>query len=196
LQTGAVILKKRRILLPVKTRTERRIIIEKDEKGIRAALTEDGEASEFLDHTSEHESAAGFIYVGLVEGVHKNGFAFVQIGHERNAFLNLNDNKDAPAAGSVKAGRAAAVQVSRDAFRDKGAYVTTKLTWPGRFFVIEQIQQINDIEQGQSKVSISKKITSETERERLMRIASELLERIPLPDKSIIIRTDAASGGA
>jgi ribonuclease G len=82
------------------------------------------------------------------------------------------------------------VQVSRDAFRDKGAYVTTKLTWSGRFFVIEQIQHTENIEQ--MLINVSKKITSETERERLIRKTEETLEDITLSNKSIIVRTDAA----
>jgi len=182
--------------MPVKLSAEWRIIIDKDENGSKAALAENGEPIEFMDTNQGKESASGNIYVGIVEAVNKNGFAFVDIGQERNAFLNLNDNKDTAAVGTVKAGHPVAVQVTRDACREKGAYVTTKLTWPGRFFVIEHIQQPENIDTELGRISISKKITSETERERLLRITGELLEKIALPDKNIIIRTDAANAAS
>jgi ribonuclease G len=179
--------------MPLKAKAERRIIIEKTENTVRAALVHDGEPIEFMDTGQGRESIAGNIYAGVVEGVNKNGFAFVDIGQERNAFLNLNDNKDADSSGLIKAGDSIAVQVTRDAYKDKGAYITTKLTWSGRFFVIEHVQHTDVIEH---TINISKKITSESERARLTRITEELLENIPLPNKNIIIRTDAAGAAS
>jgi ribonuclease G len=96
-------------------------------------------------------------------------------------------------AGLIKAGQPVAVQVTRDAYKDKGASVTTKITWPGRFFVIEKN---TETVARSTEISISKKITSEAERARLTRIANELLEQIELRNYSIIIRTDAANAAS
>lgn len=181
-------MKKRRILLPTLTGVKRRIILEVGENGAKAALIEENEPLEFITTQKNDEGAVdvGGIYVGIVEHVHKNGFAFVDIGAGKNAFLNLNDNKDTHSAQNVKAGKPLTVQVTKEAVREKGACVTTKLTWPGRFFVAETV-----ITDGRQEISVSKKITSEKERERLTAIAGELMERYPLGNRRLIIRTEA-----
>lgn len=178
-------MKNRRIIIPVKQDTERRIIIDTDENGVRAALLENGEPVEFMSSASGHESNVGNIYLARVETVTKSNFVFVDAGLERNAFLNLNDNKDADKAGHVKPGSVLAVQVQKDAIRDKGAYVSTRLTWPGRFFVVESIPE------GDGSISVSKKITAQRERDRLTSLAAELLSRCPMRRKNLIIRTEA-----
>lgn len=180
----------RRIIVPQICKVMRRIVIDKDEKCTRAALMEDADVAEFMDYGAGRESCIGEIYIGMVEAVTKSAFAFVDIGHERNAFLNLNDNKDRHMADRVKAGRPVAIQVTKDAYRDKGAYATTKLNWPGRFFVIETVSDAAD-----AGVNLSKKIDRADERERLMDITSALLAKnaADLANKRIVVRTDAAN---
>ena len=175
--------------MPQKSTAKGRIIIESDDKGIRAALTIDGEPYEFIDSIAGKESRIGSIYVGTVEAVTKSGFAFVDIGLERNAFLNLNDNKDAAIASTVKAGSLTAVQIVKDPYRDKGAAVTTKLTWPGRFFVIEKAQDAG------GEINVSKKIQDAPQRARLTRIVQGFFDqgKNDLAGKNIVIRTDAAN---
>ncbi|MDR1706065.1 MAG: ribonuclease E/G [Clostridiales bacterium] len=178
---------KKRIIMPaVKLNTIRRIILDTSGPQALGALTENGEPAEFISVSKERGSEVGNIYVGKVETVTKNGFAFVDIGLERNAFLNLNDYKEAANAESVKAGKPVIVQVTKDAYKEKGAGVTTRLTWLGRFFVVEP-------EGEDGSVSVSKKITDEKERERLAGVADSLLKAVGPKNKRVIVRTDAAN---
>ncbi|MCL2406413.1 MAG: ribonuclease E/G [Defluviitaleaceae bacterium] len=166
---------------------KRSIVIDVSEKGVRGALLDAGTSPnvlEFAGETSGRESLVGHIFVGKVAAVHKNGFSFIDLGMDRNAFLNLNDSKHNGVR--VREGQAIAVQIGRDAYKDKGASVTTALAYSGRFFVIT-----DRCDDEHPKIGVSKKIINQAERNRLVKVTDELLEKTNLSNRNITIRTDA-----
>lgn len=168
----------------------KRIIIDVKRDGFRAALLDGGEPVEFIcDKTGGEKPLPriGEIYLGTVESVTKNGFVFIDAGidFEKRFFLNLNDRREDGVR--LKNGDIAAVQVIKDASGGKGAYVTRKISCPGRFIVLEA----NPIPgSGGTGIAVSSKITDEVERKRLKGIVSGLLEN-SAADLSVIIRTEA-----
>ncbi len=109
----------------------------------------------------EFESISGNIYLGriskIVEGL--NG-AFVDIGRSRNAFLRLKDlnsryMKEILKKDKLSIGDKVLVQVKKDATRNKGPQVTTKIALPGRYVVYFPLNFAK---------GISRRITEKSER--------------------------------
>ncbi len=126
----------------------------------------------------------GNTYKGTVENVLPGmDAAFVNIGEKRNALLYMGDlvpeGTRATAIGDlVKPGQEVLVQVARPAVGGKGARVTTRLSFPGRYCIIITNSETS---------GVSKRIDSEEERGRLRRLADKLR---PL-DHGLIMRTEA-----
>ena len=164
----------------------RRIIVDKNpETGItRTALLQDARLVEILFAGAEN-AVAGNIYAGLVETILPSRFAFIDIGLEKSAFLDLDDKREAglyrDGALQIKPGQTVLVQALKDPAGEKGAYVTSHLGFRGRFGVLSKIL-------GQHpQIGVSRKIESAEERKRLQKIA-----KAHLPDNAeIVIRTNA-----
>jgi len=141
----------------------------------------------------EKERSEGDIYLGSVQNILPGMNAcFVDIGKEKNTFMHLKDilpkiditnNKDVIANNSnikdvVKTKDKILVQIKRDKTNNKGARVSTHITLPGRYVVFMPNIKFN---------TISQKIESKEERERLLNIVKDIL-----PDNAgIIVRTSA-----
>lgn len=168
------------------------IIINVDKFQTRAALLEDGKASELFIERDDEKKVNGSIYKGKVANVLPGmESAFLDIGFEKNAFLYVKDlrefeeryldgieNSVRPIEDILKAGDEVVVQILKDPRGTKGARVTTHYTIPGKYLVL---MPNNDY------VAISQKIKKSEERERL----EKLLKEIKPDNMGVIIRTAA-----
>ena len=158
----------------------------------RIALVESGILRELLVERPDQESVVGNVYLGRVERVLPGiEAAFVDIGLTRAGFLALADARtaseatggtDARIADYVGEGDAVLVQVLSDAFDDKGAKLTTRVTLPGRYLVYAA---------DGAKVRVSRRITGDDERARLATLLDELAE----DGEGFIVRTAASGAG-
>lgn len=164
---------------------------EKSEKAVKIAIIENGKISEMCVQNGENYSTIGNVYVGIVENV-VDGMqaAFVNIGIEKNAFLSVKDalpkvdvakeelNIDKKMSEILKVGDKLLVQVRKEPSDKKGARVSTHITLPGNYIVLMPETKI---------ITVSQKIESAQEIERLKKIAKETLPE----NFGVIIRTDA-----
>ncbi len=168
------------------------IIINVDKFQTRAALLEDGKASEIFIERDDEKKVNGSIFKGRVANVLPGmESAFVDIGLEKNAFLYVKDlrefeeryldgieNSERPIEDILNVGDEVVVQILKDPRGSKGARVTTHYTIPGKYLVL---MPNNDY------VAISQKIKSSAERGRL----EKLLTDIKPDTMGVIIRTAA-----
>jgi len=155
------------------------IICEKDNL---AAIVENGRVVEF--YLSEGEQQVGDILLGRVESiVPAIEAAFVNIGRDKNGFIHVADlpTSRARQAGikqALKLKQPLLVQVAKEPTGSKGARLTSMLSIPGRYLVLTPFER---------RIGISKRITNEAERGRLMRILSQIVQ----PGYGCVVRTEA-----
>ena len=157
-------------------------------------LLENGNLIEQYDEQPDKERIEGNIYLGIVKDVLPGmQAAFVDIGKEKNTFIHIRDvikkvsnqtgNKNEDFAkynikDYLRVGMPILVQVKKDSTNKKGARISTHLSIPGRFAVIMPDEKF---------VTLSQKIDSKEERDRLKSIVSK-----NLPDNfGAIVRTSA-----
>jgi ribonuclease E len=152
------------------------------EKENLAAIVENGRVVEF--YLSEGEQQVGDILLGRVESiVPAIEAAFVNIGQDKNGFIHVADlpTSRARQAGikqALKLKQPLLVQIAKEPTGTKGARLTSMLSIPGRYLVLTPFER---------RIGISKRITSEDERGRLMRILSQIVQ----PGYGCVVRTEA-----
>jgi len=173
------------------------IIVNVDTRETRIALIEAGKLVEL--HVEREERVVGSIYKCKVANVLAGmDAAFVDIGLDRNAFLYVADvlpemDDEFPSARReqhrglkikdiLKPNQELLVQVVKGPRGTKGARVSTRISLPGRYMVLMPESD---------SVGISRKIDSETERDRLKKIA----ESIRPQGFGMIVRTEAEGRG-
>lgn len=177
----------------------REIFINSTMTETRVALLEDGELVELFVELPENERMVGDIYLGRVVNVVRGmRAAFVDIGHEQDAFLHFSDIGDTLAEYGAyldldsaeietqsqsrrpipREGQEILVQIIKEPINKKGCRVTTEISLPGRFFVLVPYSDI---------IGVSKRISSYKEKRRLKNLARELRPK----GFGIIIRTVA-----
>lgn len=182
------------------------IIINSTNEETRLVIREDNKVVELFVEAPEHERMVGDIYKGKVSRVLPGmQAAFIDIGHEQNAFLHFSDinphyleffkknntsSKKATDAKSnkryyefniekdLKKGHDILVQIVKEPISTKGCRVTGEITVPGRFVVLIP---------NQKHIGVSRKIFSHKERKRLKDIARQILPN----NFGMIIRTVA-----
>ena len=142
----------------------------------RVALVENGMLQEVQIERSSRRGYVGNIYKGRVSRVLPGmQAAFVEIGHERAAFLHASDierpnggNVGSPAGISqlVSEGSEILVQVIKDPIGKKGARLTTHISIPSRFLVFMPFSR---------QVGVSIRIEDEDERARLKSLVQEAM---------------------
>ncbi|NLX90750.1 MAG: Rne/Rng family ribonuclease [Firmicutes bacterium] len=168
---------------------EQKIIVNYDHRETRVALLEDGRLAEIYIERPLQQRMVGNVYKGLVENVIPGmQAAFVNIGEERNAFLYVDDIPQLRGEGSpsermpiqrlLHVGKEIMVQVMKEPFGSKGARLTGNISLPGRYLVLMP---------GLNYVGVSKRISSQEERERLKKET----ERIKPEGVGVIVRTAA-----
>jgi len=157
----------------------KRILVDSTSYGSRVGIVEDGILMELVYEKSNALPIVGNIYSGKIMNVLPGmQAAFVDIGRGKNAFLYYGDNKDND--GIVikpKVGTDVLVQVEKAEIGNKGAVLTKKISFPGKFLVIIP---------GDTKIGISKKITDLDERQRIKEVVNQILPE----NYGIIVRTD------
>lgn len=169
------------------------IIVNVDTRETRIALIESGKLVEL--NIEREERVVGSIYKCKVANVLAGmDAAFVDIGLERNAFLYVADvlpemDDEFPSARKepprhvrikdvLKVGQEVLVQVVKGPRGTKGSRVSTRVSLPGRYLVLMPESD---------NLGVSRKIDSDTERDRLKRIGDTIR---PL-GFGMIIRTEA-----
>lgn len=144
------------------------ILINVTPQETRVAVVENGVLQEVHIERMRNRGIVGNIYKGKVSRVLPGmQAAFVDIGLERAAFLQLSDVRhvvngletpEQPIQGLLHEGQEILVQVVKDPLGKKGARLTTQLTLPARYLVYMPYTK---------HIGISQRIEDDAERERL-----------------------------
>lgn len=160
---------------------------------VEVVLTEDDLVQEYYVEMVHQAKTRGNIYKGYIHNVDPAlQAAFINYGAERNGFLQIDEVHPEYYQGSyplkkgarfpliqkvLKAGQEVLVQVVKEPTGKKGAFLTSYLSLPGRYFVYTL---------GRDQQGVSRKIEDEKERERLKGI----IEQIAPPEGvGLIVRT-------
>jgi ribonuclease G len=147
----------------------------------RVALVENGIVQELYVERTARRGMVGNIYKGRVVRVLPGmQAAFIDIGHERTAFLHVNDLVWPRVEGErertplitelLHEGQSVVAQVMKDMMGTKGARLTTDLSIPSRYLVY--------MPQGEH-IGVSQRIEDEAERERLKSLIRQLQQESP-----------------
>jgi len=192
-------------LLGIKKKTGIKLVVSCERLEKRVALLEDNRLEEYTTERDSDRNIVGAIYKGKVRNIEPGIKAmFVDIGFEKNAFLQFWDaipaaldsgveavkRSDAPKKKSTApkithkdvpniypVGSDILVQVKKGPIGNKGPRITTDISMAGRYLVL---MPFND------QCGISRKIDDPKERERLRKILRDL--EIP-EGMGVIIRT-------
>lgn len=194
------------------TRVKSQLVIDVRPKEVLIAVLEDRRLVELRREKQNISFSVGDIYLGTVKKVMPGlNAAFVDIGHQRQAFLHYRDlgssfltaqsflsaqrkygksfspervklEKPIPKTGDIadqlKAGDEVMVQITKEAISTKGPRLSAELSFAGRYLVLIPFAD---------KVSVSQKIGSKAERNRL----KQLVLSIKPKNVTVIVRTSA-----
>ncbi len=148
---------------------------------IELVLALDGVIQEYYVEMLGQIKTKGNIYKGKIHNIDQAlQAAFINYGTGKNGFLQVDEvhpeyyqaevkpgkgHKYPPLQKVLKPGQELLVQVVKEPTGTKGAFLTTYLSLPGRYFVLTP---------GREQLGISRKIEDEKERERLKGIVQEL----------------------
>ena len=156
-----------------------RILVDETSYGTRIGVVENGTLVELIYEKKNSLPIVGNVYAGKIMNVLPGMQAcFVDIGREKNAFLYYGDDKDNN--GNIvkpKMGSDVIVQVEKAEMGAKGAVLTKRISFAGKFLVVIP---------GDDRIGISKKITDSAERKRIKDIIEQLLPE----NYGIIVRTE------
>lgn len=190
------------------------LIVDVQPKEVSIAVLEDKRLVELHKEGNDASYAVGNIYVGRVKKLAPGmNAAFVDIGYQKDAFLHYSDlgpqfnsfnnflnqalqdrtkkvpslskfkiEPNIPKEGSIaevlKQGQQILVQISKEPISTKGPRLTTEISLAGRFLVLIPFN---------NRVSISQKIKSKEERERLKQVVLSVKPK----NFGVIVRTVA-----
>ncbi|HHT03104.1 MAG TPA: Rne/Rng family ribonuclease [Bacteroidales bacterium] len=189
------------------------LIIDVKDLGVEIALLEDKQLVELHQEKNETSHLVGDIYLGTIKKIMPGlNAAFVDVGHEKDAFLHYLDlglhfnsldkftrtcisadaksvfiekmklepdlEKNGKLNNVLKQGQIILVQIAKEPISTKGPRLTSELSFAGRYLVLIPFS---------NKISISSKIKSVEERNRLKR----LIQSIRPNNFGVIIRTVA-----
>lgn len=146
---------------------------------VEVAIVEDGVVIEYYVEMLHQSKTRGNIYKGKIHNIDQAlQAAFINYGADKNGFLQVDEvhpeyyledvsarGKYPPLQKVLKPGQEVLVQVVKEPTGSKGAFLTTYLSIPGRYFVLTP---------GREQLGISRKIEDEKERARLKDIVDEL----------------------
>ena len=159
-----------------------------DSDETRIAAIQANKLEQFHIETAAKQVTQGNIYKGVVTRVEPSLQAvFVDYGATKNGFLQKNEihkdyfqeteSKDKALFNLIKKGQEMIVQVTKDPINQKGAMLTTFISLPGRLSVLMP---------GNSTKGVSRKISDEDERKRLVAI----IKKMNIPNGfGMIVRT-------
>ncbi|MFO7636582.1 MAG: ribonuclease E/G [Clostridia bacterium] len=136
----------------------RKIILKKEESRVQAALLED-EILVSLYCEDAGRLGKDTIVKGAVDSVSPSlNAAFVDVGDGQMGYLPLEEGM------KLKKNQGIIVQVKREKFQSKGAYLSSRLSLSGRYAVLME---------GMERPGVSSRIHDEEERKRLHKIAAD-----------------------
>ncbi len=160
---------------------------------VEMALVKQKEVREYYVEMLHQEKTKGNIYTGVISNIDANlQAAFVNYGAERNGFLQIDEvhpeyyNQETqakkgfrfpPIQDVLDIGQKVLVQVVKEPTGKKGAFLTTYVSLPGRYFVLTP---------GREQTGISRKIEDDAERTKLKAI---IQEHKPASGIGVIART-------
>lgn len=166
------------------------LIVYKNNEKKNIMLVQNGVLIENHIEYERNKTIEGNIYIGKVQNVFQGmQAAFVNIGKDKNAFIHLKDivpKQDIVKNGEkkitenikdlIKPGDPILVEIKRDSNSKKGARVSTHISLTGRFIVLLPNSPF---------ITVSQKITDESERTKLTNIAKKYIPN----NMGAIIRT-------
>ncbi|MFO7727940.1 MAG: Rne/Rng family ribonuclease [Desulfonatronovibrio sp.] len=167
--------------MPAKKRKRKMFISVLPGEQIELVLALDGLIQEYYVEMLHQSKTKGNIYKARIHNIDQAlQAAFINYGAAKNGFLQVDEihpeyyradvkpvrgNKYPPLQKVLKPGQELLVQVVKEPTGNKGAFLTTYLSFPGRYFVLTP---------GREQLGISRKIEDEKERQRLKSIVQEL----------------------
>ncbi len=159
----------------------KRVLMDISENLTRIALAEDGELKELYYESKRDESLVGNVYAGRIVNVMPNlQAAFVDIGVGKNAYYYYGSARAVSDAEKKrpKVGDTLIVQVEKDAVGSKGAVLTDRISFPGKFLVL--------LTDEAGEIGISRKIADATEKKRIREAVKAVLPQ----GCGVIVRTN------
>lgn len=191
----------------------RELIIDSNLSEVNIALLEDKNLVELHKEQINNKFTVGDVFLGKVKKIMPGlNAAFVDVGYEKDAFLHYLDlgpqirtfnkyvklgllgkanltsheaikpEKDIVKTGKITqvlvSGQQILVQIAKEPISTKGPRISTEISFPGRYLVLLPFS---------NKISISQKIKSREERDRLKRLISSIKPN----NYGVIIRTVA-----
>ena len=150
----------------------KRFLIDVSKNYIRTAMTNLGELIELVAEERSDGPRVGDIYAARVEKVIKKQHAFVNIGAEKNGFLNINGV-------NIQQGQAIVVRVEKPAYGEKGCMLSLFPSLSGKLAAVTSDGR---------PIGISHKITDDETRARLLAAVKQVLPN----GLSCVVRTNAA----
>ena len=189
------------------------LIISSSDSEVEIALVEDKQLVELHKEKKNHQHVVGDAYLGRVKKIMPGlNAAFVDVAHEKDAFLHYLDlghqyasvakymkqamngdptvanlqnfkmepniEKTGKISNILKSGQFILVQIAKEPISTKGPKVTSDISFAGHYLVLVPFS---------NKISISQKIKSVEERNRLRR----LMQSIRPANFGVIVRTNA-----
>ena len=138
---------------------------------IRTAMLINGSLVELIIEDINDEPRAGDIYAARIKDIVKKQYAFIDIGAERNGFMQLNGR-------NLQQGQALTVQVEKPAIGEKGCALSLDIALSGKLAAVT-----ND----GKPIGVSHRITDDDTRKKLTETAKSVL-----PEAfSCVVRTNA-----
>lgn len=152
------------------------IFIERREKLLRIAVKSNNELIESIVEEKKNEPIIGEIYKGRIKNILPAiNSIFVDLGLDKEGYMYYSNELKAK---GIKKGEEILVEVIKEPINDKGAKLTSKVSIPGKYIVL------NCYEEG---IEFSKRIEDKEKKK-------EILENIdPLKNVSITIRTEGVN---
>lgn len=148
---------------------------------VEVALCEEGQVQEYYVEMLQQAKVKGNIYKAVIHNVDANlQAAFVNYGAGKNGFLQIDEvhpeyyniphdqskqRKYPPIQKVLKPGQEVLVQIVKEPTGNKGAFLTTYISFAGRFLVLTP---------GREQVGVSRKVDDEKERARLREMLNGL----------------------
>jgi ribonuclease G len=175
------------------------ILINSTPMETRVALLEQGLLQEIYIERNNHKGPVGNIYMGKVVRVMPGmQAAFVEIGLERAGFIHAQDiarldhdgfesldNQEVHIGQLLREGQMLVVQVVKEPISSKGARLTTHLSIASRYLVYMPRNK---------HLGISQRIENEEERDRLLTLLEQCVEKNGLSEQCGFILRTAAEG--
>ncbi|MEG2353696.1 MAG: ribonuclease E/G [Clostridium sp.] len=134
------------------------VFIEKSHKLLRIAIKENNTLVYCRFYEEDNKPKVGEIYLGVIKKiVPAMKCAFIDLGCDRNAYLDLDKHK-----AKIKNGDEILVEVLKEEIGDKGAKVTSKVTMGGDYLIVGDfgtgIRMSKSIEDNEFIKEVKKKI--------------------------------------